>query len=1368
MDKILRNQLRNTVTACRKLLEGAISERLEGQFGIFQNGKIEDTDQLGHLSTEDQEYRKQLIIHLEHIKSGGINPKEATEQLIREVAFTHLNRLCAYKLMEARGLIRESVSKNVKSQGFFFYLSDHPEDESLANAGETEKTYRHFLRWLSGTLSEELGALFAEDDPANRLYPPQRVLDQVLDLLNASELKQIWTEDETIGWVYQYFTPKELRDKSHKANRAPKNSYEMAFRNQFYTPRYVVEFLTDNTLGRTWYEMRQGKTRLAVSCQYLVRHPHEVWLNERDTPPILEAGEEKTQEELLNEAVYIPFRPIKDPRDLKVLDPACGSGHFLLYCFDLLSQIYIEAWEDCPEVFIDLRGDLSREEFLQRVPSMILQYNLHGIDIDLRATQIASLALWLRAQRSYQEMGLKHDQRPNITRANIVCAEPMPGEEELLEEFTQTLNPPLIGQLVKTVFNKMKLAGETGSLLKIEDELREAIQAAKKQLDEQPSEEQLAFWPRVSKPKQLIFDLSGIQKTDEQFWNTLEEQVLTALKSYANQASNGKGYKRKLFAEDAARGFAFVDVCRRRYDVILMNPPFGEPSQPSKNYIEKNYGRSKGDVLTNFVERTLELSKPTGKIGAITNRTPFYLTTQAKYREEVLQKEGFIEVMADLGSGVLEAMVETATYTFSPKKPANQEALFIRCLMFTDKRKKILENIEGLAKGISTDDLFVINPDEFARIENSPYCYWVSSRTIRQVSTFPKLEGNFGTVRVGLQTGDDWRFLRNIWEISASLIGPVPRQSWDKKNIRESCLNDFENLKKWAFYSKTDSALPWFSPLTLVVNWEENGKELKSFYDSQGKLRSVIRSPEQYFRPGFSYMLRSTRVVPYIIPAGVIPTAGRSQVYPINGMEYKLIGYIASNIGSAIGRFSGGAFERPTFQASIIQNIPVPTFSKNLELGINKFIEKQYSQSKLSFMQYEPYQEFTLPGIFLDINAANMNWSRYSLLEPMIELEVAKSMGLDEFQLAELTRDISESLDKQYSIVEKDNDPKDEESDGSDTAEFFEDTQLTRNEELISFLIGLFVGRWDIRFALKPKFIPSLPSAFDPLPVCPPASLISTNGLPAQKGQIVSDAWLQARPDAITLPEMRDNQVEGKDGELFPATIPDEEYPIQVAWDGILVDDPDHPEDFIARMHRVLELLFGERAETVEQEACQILGVKSLREYFRKSGNGGFWLDHVKRYSKSRRKAPIYWLLQSSHKNYALWLYYHRLDKDLLFKALTQYVEPKIRLEEERLKSMRSQRGQFGTGGKQAKDMDKDLEKQEDLLVELEDFRDKLRRAADLGLEPDLNDGVALNIAPLWELVPWGEAKKYWEELLEGKYEWSSIGKQLRAKGLVK
>ena len=123
-------------------------------------------------------------------------------------------------MMETRGLIREAVSRELRSQGFLFYLADHPEDEQYYNTGQQDVAYRHFLDWLGGTLSEEIGVLFNPNDPANRLYPPQRVLDDVLALINDEELAGIWSEDETIGWVYQYFTPKELRDQARKESRS--------------------------------------------------------------------------------------------------------------------------------------------------------------------------------------------------------------------------------------------------------------------------------------------------------------------------------------------------------------------------------------------------------------------------------------------------------------------------------------------------------------------------------------------------------------------------------------------------------------------------------------------------------------------------------------------------------------------------------------------------------------------------------------------------------------------------------------------------------------------------------------------------------------------------------------------------------------------------------------------------------------------------------------------------------------------------------------------------------------------------------------------------------------------------------------------
>jgi hypothetical protein len=256
----------------------------------------------------------------------------------------------------------------------------------------------------------------------------------------------------------------------------------------------------------------------------------------------------------------------------------------------------------------------------------------------------------------------------------------MPGEHEMLEEFARSLEPTGLGQLVENVFAKMNLASGAGSLLKIEQEIESTIAQARAQWQrefEQATDrsgnellltrsemEELSDRTNVQMD---LFDVS--QVTDEDFWQRAEEQVIEALRSYSDKAANGKSYQRRLFADDAAQGFAFVDICRKRFDVVLMNPPFGDASKPSKAYIEKNYPRTKNDVYAAFVERGLDWLHPGGLLGAITSRTGFFLSSFRKWREEIVLGEARPTVVADLGQGVLDtAMVETAAYALEKSR----------------------------------------------------------------------------------------------------------------------------------------------------------------------------------------------------------------------------------------------------------------------------------------------------------------------------------------------------------------------------------------------------------------------------------------------------------------------------------------------------------------------------------------------------------------------------------------------------------------------------------------------------------------------------------------------------------------------------
>jgi len=645
MDKALRNLLYSVTVNCRRLLETDMARLLEGQYGIHaDDGTVEPLDRLTHLDAVGRADRQAIEAFIRHEQLAGARLHEAIARYVRESAFTFFNRLVALKLMEhpSRALVQPSIGSGTASKGFTQFSRISPQ----AMRGEPDGGYQLYLELLFDDLTQVLGPLFDRSLPCSILFPSESCLRNVLAQLNNPALEDAWGEDETIGWVYQFFTPTELREEARKASGAPRNSYELAFRNQFYTPRYVVAFLADNTLGRMWWEMRGGQTRLSESCKYLIRRG-------------------------LDTHAKPGARPKRDPRQLRILDPACGSGHFLLYCFDLLLTIYEEAYDD-DDLGPALQADYpSRGEFQRAVPRLILQHNLHGIDIDLRACQIATLALWLRAQRAWAQMGVKTGDRPRIAQIHIVCAEPMPGEYDLLGEFCRDLQPITLGNLVRDIWEKMKLAGEIGSLLKIEKEIEGSIRRAREVLLSLPQGIQLTlFGPQP--PVQLPLTLNPADLKDEEFWAEAADRVVEALRAYSTRACNGQNVLRRLFADDAVQGMAFVDLLRRPFDVVLMNPPFGAASLGAKAYIAENHPRTKNDLYAAFVERGLELLRPGGYLGAITSRTGFFLTTFQKWREEILLKEARLIALADLGYGVLDtAMVETAAYVLQKGGEAN-------------------------------------------------------------------------------------------------------------------------------------------------------------------------------------------------------------------------------------------------------------------------------------------------------------------------------------------------------------------------------------------------------------------------------------------------------------------------------------------------------------------------------------------------------------------------------------------------------------------------------------------------------------------------------------------------------------------------
>ncbi len=791
-DQSTRNRLQKFVAEARTLLAEEFTRQFQQDYGLDPStGEVSALDALRHLDSARLETARLLRDTLEHYRAGSPSggAREALDRMVREQAFTILNRLCALRMAEARGILLESVGQAYQSKGFQLYAR-------LAGTalGDTGGAYRNYLYSLFDEFAVDLAVLFDRYAPTGRLFPRETALLELLTKINHPDLETLWAQDETIGWIYQYFNSQEERRQMRAESQAPRNSRELAVRNQFFTPRYVVEFLTDNTLGRIWYEMTQGQTALVHSCRYLVRRPTEIFLAPGEQAPEqpAEPQADLSQEELLKQPVYISHRPLKDPRTLRMLDPACGSMHFGLYAFDLYERIYEEAWAleethtlereeaDMPSLRAEYRNDY--EAFRRDVPRLILEYNIHGIDIDPRAAQIAGLSLWLRAQRAWLEQGVRATDRPRIERSNVVCAEPMPGEKDLLREFTAGLRPAVLGQLVEQIFEKMELAGEAGSLLKIEEEIAGAVEKARQafELEIKVGRQGALF----AEAEQGRFDFSGLGRRT-QFWEQAEERILDALRDYSEQTEGNT--RRRLFARDAARGFAFIDVCRKRYDVVLMNPPFGDLPNRPLNYLRNNYRELSENLYCGFILRARKLAAD-GLVGFISDRSFVIKQSFESFRRQLMTETSPI-ILIDLGWNVLDANVETCcsvlsnlpTPTLFADLSANsdlqEEHLFRLC---TDNQQWITERL-----------------DTFSHMPFAAYAY-STPLWMRQAYSIEsnRVSNSLFQVMRGMAGANSEQLFRTVTEVDPCEVGEV---------------------KKWFFLQKGSPYSPFYYPTEYLL-----------------------------------------------------------------------------------------------------------------------------------------------------------------------------------------------------------------------------------------------------------------------------------------------------------------------------------------------------------------------------------------------------------------------------------------------------------------------------------------------------------------------------------------------------------------------
>jgi hypothetical protein len=636
--------------------------------------------------------------------------------------------------------------------------------------------------------------------------------------------------------------------------------------------------------------------------------------------------------------------------------------------------------------------------------------------------------------------------------------------------------------------------------------------------------------------------------------------------------------------------------------------------------------------------------------------------------------------------------------------------VFLRALEAEDKAMALREAIRNPAAA-QGQLRFEVDPARFASVPRSPFAYWVSERLRQLFTKLPPFEVEGRTAKVGLATADDFRFVRAWWAVPHAAVH-----------------------RRWFPFAKGGAFSPFYADVYLVVNWERgesDARELKAFAENTPGTTHWsrnIRSPDFYFRPGLTWPLRAAKFAPQALPAGcVFSVRGYCAFVPREELSLTLA-IFNSSIFDYLFKTTLGRYGFPEFIVGVLQGLPWPNLHSNDEWSnLATLAHRAWLLKRTLDTRTETSHAFILPAL-LQVEGVTLADRATAWTEQLHTTEaelttIQAEIDLRCFDLYDIDEADRHAVTQGFGTSGEDTAAPDavgnaDSEDDDDTTAAADAVSLTA--ELVSWAVGVVFGRFDLRLAIGMRALPPEPEPFDVLPVCSPAMLTGDDGLPLAVARV--------------------------------------DYPLTFPADGVLVDDPGHSRDLTAAVRAVFDVVFSNHSDGIWHAAAALLDPQSsnLRAWLAKS----FFEHHLKRYSKSRRKAPILWQLATPSAQYAIWLYAHRLTRDSFFQVLNDFIGPKLTHEERRFTTLIQEVGQNPTASQR-----KELADQEAFVAELRTMRDEVARIAPLW-SPALNDGVVLTMAPLWRLVPqhrvWQkELKTAWDALCAGKYDWALVAMHL-------
>ncbi|MCS4180172.1 hypothetical protein GGQ07_001612 [Salinibacter ruber] len=1161
------------------------------------------------------------------------------DHVAEEAAYTWFNRLVAIRILEKNGYItrtlgyaeettQPAVLYRAKQNEVFDVVDDQGEQDVREAILESDDD-RAFRQLLIGVchdndlLNDVFGRLndFTELLLPTGLLQPDGVIDELVTTGAISD--EDYEQVELIGWLYQFYISEKKDEVYDSSGKFQPEDIPAA--TQIFTPHWIVRYMVENTIGKQWLE-KYPDSPLRDEMEYLVENDNE------DTEVQEYGGAGEQMAVFDKEDDGDPTEPIFDDlSELELFDPAAGSGHILVVGFDLLMEMYRE------------RGYTDREAVEQ-----ILTENLKGLEIDLRAAQLARFALLMKAAQYDRRALDRDDQRPEV----YAMPEPRDFSTSDLRAYLGDEVFDAHGVEIKEALDLMAEHGQNvGSALKmnLSDKAHEALAR------------RIADWDKKTK--------NGTAQLDAQ---ALHQELRDYIKT--------------------------VLMLTRDYPAVATNPPYmGSRNMNGslKSYTKEHYPDSKRDLFAVFMKVGEEHVQQRGRLGMINQQSWMFLKSYSELRTHFL-KTTTLDSTLHLGLHIFEEL--------NTKKV--QSTAFV--LLFDDakKGKGIYYRLINSGKGSDKRNLFLSENAErhasiqknFLPIPNSPIAYWIKEEELERYSK-SELLSDFSTSKKGIDTGNNDKFLRKWWEVSLS-----DTEILIKEESRGS--------NKWFPYNKGGDFRKWYGNRGWVLNWNNNGYELKQRLD-RSNAKPTLRNLEYMFESGFTWSTVCLDFSCRYTPPGALFDNGGSTIFADNHL-YKIGGLLNSKVADRYLDFLSPTLN---YQPGDIENLPIePELFKSNEVGtlVQDAVEcarSDYDSREISwdFAEHplvhqnsvsleKAYDAWVLQATdsFFRLHANEERINELLIDLYGLEDELSPRVALDDITILEdeLDRDALEELDDERDNLSDDELRQRFLEDDPDDALFQVEVPI---RQFLSYGVGVMLGRYRLGHDGLHIAHPN-PSSDELAPYEVPVPLSGPESNGTEHFEIDDDA-------------------------IVP----------------LMGRDSPFSDDAVIRMRDIVRLIWGEETLTENlnfiNHALSVGRSRGLKRDYEKTLEewlvGDFWDWHKDLYKVPYYGIrPIYLLFQSPEGHFQVLVYMHRMDKYTPQRVRQDYLQRYQEWLRREIESLESQ-------GEEtlSTDQSKRLDTLREAATDCRDYDAILKDVADQQIEIDLDDGVQNNYPKFGDAV---------------------------------